>query len=165
MFPEKKPRKRKATGETNAQNAANEAVEKISTIAESPGHAKSTGWSTEDIDTITAGAALLLLEFTRFLSNRLVQSDTLMMNEDESEVMAKAASRIILRHIKVSKGKRGDVTDGTMLLVATIAYGMRTFDGYSRIRSEANKANNASASNGRSDQAIRSNQPGISVTH
>lgn len=163
LFPPKAPRKRKA--ESTLKDAADNAVEKISAIADTPAHNKTTGWAESDIETITAGFALLLLEGTRFLSYRATDSEALKMQEDESEVISKALSKIVLRHIKVPKGKRGDVTDGMMLVVAFTAYGMRSYDTYRRIKREQNQVSGVSAGYGRSNQTIIGNQPGVQTAN
>lgn len=120
--------------ERKARTVPIESIDAINAIADSPVHAKTTGWAQSDIDTIGIGVTAVLIELTRMLSNSLVESDDLSMSREEAEAIANSVSRIILRHIKISKGKRGDVTDVSALLLAIISYGIRVSDGYARYK-------------------------------
>ena len=100
---------------------------KIHSNANSPSQAKNTGWSPEDISTLKAGLSLFLLVGTRMLSERVMGDASAAMLEDEIDALTSPMARLLLRHLKIDKSKRGDFTDGAAIVMVLGAYLMRVY--------------------------------------
>jgi len=82
---------------------------------------KLTGWSAEDLATVTAAVTILVLALTAMAAHG-ARVPELGARQDEAEAIAAPATRILLRHLPVPKGARGDVADAVALATALVAY-------------------------------------------
>src|SRR5215831_15595302 len=83
-----------------------------------------SSWSKEDSLVVAASVALLLAIGTRFLSD-WTETPEIKMSNEEAEKIAKPATRIVLRHVKIDPAKKGDIADAMALIAAVGDYALR----------------------------------------
>ena len=97
--------------------------------------AKTTGWSEGDIEALQLLAASLLTLLTSRCA-ALCKEPALRASEAEINCVAEPLARIICRHLKIPKGKRGDLADILAICAAGVAYTIRVFDTLDRRKQE-----------------------------
>lgn len=118
----------------------NQKVDEVQSIISSSRQSKSVGWSDDDIETFATGFSLILILLTSTISYSSTKSNVLEMQSDEADHISKALSRLLLRHIKVKAGKKGDVTDAVAIMVGFTTYSLRVYNTLQEKRDNERKA-------------------------
>jgi hypothetical protein len=108
-----------STGPTNIADV-------VSHVAADLPDGKLPGWSADDLATVGAAVTILILAFTALAAHGF-RIPELGARQDEAEAIAAPATRILLRHLPVPKGARGDVADAVALGTALVAYVTRLY--------------------------------------
>jgi hypothetical protein len=87
---------------------------------------KISGWSAEDVAAVSAGFMLLVLALTAMAAHG-TRIPELAARQDEATAIAAPATRLLLRHLPVKPGARGDAADLVALSTALIAYATRVW--------------------------------------
>lgn len=87
---------------------------------------KLSGWSAEDVAAVSAGVMLLVLALTAMAAHG-TRIPELAARQDEATAIAAPATRLLLRHLPVKPGARGDAADIVALSTALIAYATRVY--------------------------------------
>jgi hypothetical protein len=87
---------------------------------------KLQGWSAEDVAVVSAGMMLLVLALTAMVAHG-TRIPELGAREDEATAIAAPATRLLLRHLPVKPGARGDAADIVALSTALVSYVARVY--------------------------------------
>jgi hypothetical protein len=102
------------------------AAETVTDTAFSLPAGKLQGWSAEDVAAVSAGMMLLVLALTAMVAHG-TRVPELGAREDEATAIAAPATRLLLRHLPVKPGARGDAADIVALTTALVAYVTRVY--------------------------------------
>ncbi|MGH7239124.1 MAG: hypothetical protein ACREHG_03550 [Candidatus Saccharimonadales bacterium] len=103
-------------------------IEHISVTANSETQEKTVGYSKDEINILAGAFSLIIIGLTVAISRQISQSSDYAMESDQAEEIGRAASRLILRRLKIKKSKRGDLTDGLAIIAGFSAYGMHIYN-------------------------------------